>query len=181
MSKPVRGQVFVFTVALVSRADANVFQSNPTLAAGDVKVIKDDGAPANIATLPTAISAGAALKVQLSATETDADYLTVLFQDAAGDQWCDLAVTLFPDGSFVTSAVDDVSATTTVFDTDLTNAIDDLFNNAFLVFTDGNLRGVSRKISGYDGTTNVGRITLATALPSAPADNDPFMIVGRSE
>jgi hypothetical protein len=99
--------------------------------------------------------------------------------DAAGDEWCDLTINIQPVGWVTPSAVNDVSASTTVFVTDLTEATDDHYNNMFLVFTDGALQGQSRKISDYAGGTKT--ITLATALTDAPADNDPFIILGRSE
>lgn len=73
------------------------------------------------------------------------------------------------------SAVNDESATTTSFDTDLTNSTDDFYKNSVLTFTSGNLNGQIRRISGYNGTTKV--ITLDPALTSAPADNDTFTIV----
>jgi len=79
------------------------------------------------------------------------------------------------------SAVDDATPTTTVFDTDLTISEDDWCNDQFLVFTSGALAGEARKISDYDGTTNVGRITLSAATTSACSNNDTFVIIGRSE
>lgn len=89
---PVRGAEYVFYVFLRSRADPNVFQANPTLAAGDVKVCTDDGAPANLATLP-AVDADhtTRVKVTVSAAEMTGDCITVNFRDAAGAEWCDQA------------------------------------------------------------------------------------------
>lgn len=92
---PKRNTAFVFYVGLVSQADGKILQVNPTLAAGDVKIAKDDGAPANLATLP-AVDADFTkrVKVSLSATEMDADQVTILFVDAAGAEWCDLMVNI---------------------------------------------------------------------------------------
>lgn len=70
-----------------------MFQDNPTLAAGDVIVIKDGVLDGNIDTLPTAVaSATRVLVVALSVAEMTADNVTVLFHDAAGAEWCDLVV-----------------------------------------------------------------------------------------
>lgn len=91
---PKRATEYIFYVALRAQANTKLFQANPTLAAGDVKVIKDGGAPANITTLPTAVSGGAVVKATLSAAEMTADNVTVLFQDASGVEWCDLMVNI---------------------------------------------------------------------------------------
>ena len=77
------------------------------------------------------------------------------------------------------STVNDGSATTTSFITALTEASDDHYNSAFIVFTDGALLGQSRKISDYAGATKT--ITVATAFTEAPGNGDAFIIVGRSE
>lgn len=93
---PVKGVAFSFETSLVSVADTDTFQDNPTLAAGDVIVIKDGVKDDNIDTLPTAVTnATRVLSVALSATEMNADRVTVLFHDAAGDQWQDQLVTIY--------------------------------------------------------------------------------------
>lgn len=89
---PKKNTAFVFYTGLISQADTTAFQSSPTLAAGDVKVQTDDGALANITTLPTA--AGKRVKVSLSATEMNGDNVTVIFSDAAGAEWCDRIVNI---------------------------------------------------------------------------------------
>jgi len=91
---PKRGVAYTFEVALTSQADSDLFQTNVTLAAGDVKVSKDGGAMADIANLPTEIGTTGILTVSLTATEMTADRVTVLFHDAAGDEWMDLLVTI---------------------------------------------------------------------------------------
>lgn len=80
-------------------------------------------------------------------------------------------------GAFIVtqSAVNDASATTTSFITDLTNSTNDFYNNSVLTFTSGNLNGQVRRISDYNGATKT--ITLDPALTSAPANNDTFTIV----
>lgn len=90
-NSPVRGSAFTFLVALVA-AGAETFQDNPTLAAGDVRVSKDGGSFSNIASLPTAIDGGSALIVALIGAEMTADYVTLSFHDAAGDEWQDLFI-----------------------------------------------------------------------------------------
>lgn len=93
---PVRGAAFAFELSLVSQADTDVFQDNPTLAAGDVIVVKDGVLDGNIDTLPTTVtSLTRVLTVALSASEMTADRVTVLFHDAAGDEWQDAIITIY--------------------------------------------------------------------------------------
>lgn len=176
---PTRGQQYVFYVSLVSQSDQKVFQANPTLAAGDVKVSKDGGSLSNLGTLPTvAPASGKLVKVTLSASEMDADNVAVVFSDAAGDEWCDLTIDVQPTGLVIAGTVSDAGPTAGEFDTDLSEATDDHFNGAFIVFTDGVLQGQSRKISDYDGTAK--NISVASNFTEAPGNGDPFVILGRS-
>lgn len=92
---PVKGAAFTFDICLVSQADTDVFKTSPTLAAGDITVSKDGGDFANITTLPTQIETSGVLPVALSATEMNADRVTVRFHDAAGDEWQDALVTVY--------------------------------------------------------------------------------------
>lgn len=91
---PLKNSAYTFDVCLVSQADTDVFKTTVTLAAGDIQVSKDGGAFANITTLPTEISTSGVLPVALTATEMNADRVTVRFHDAAGDEWQDLLVTI---------------------------------------------------------------------------------------
>lgn len=91
MPEPKKNTAFVFDIGLPSQANGAIFQVNPTLAAGDVKVSKDNGALANLATLPVVTPAGSKIvKVSLSANEMNADRVTVQFSDAAGSEWGDI-------------------------------------------------------------------------------------------
>lgn len=92
---PKKNTAYTFYWSLVSQADTKTFQANPTLSAGDVKVAIDDGAPANLATLPTVDGDFTKrIKVELSAAEMNGDNITVLFSDAAGAEWCDVNIAL---------------------------------------------------------------------------------------
>lgn len=92
---PKKNTAFVFYVSLVSQASRPLFQANPTLAAGDVKVATDDGAPANLATLPVVdADFTRRVKVSLSASEMNGDNITVIFADAAGAEWDDLTINI---------------------------------------------------------------------------------------
>jgi hypothetical protein len=85
----------ILYVSLAPRTASGQWQSNPTLAAGDVKVSLDGGALANLATLPAVTPAASKLvKITLSQAETNADNIAIIFSDAAGAEWCDLTVNL---------------------------------------------------------------------------------------
>lgn len=78
----------------------------------------------------------------------------------------------------VQSTVQDASPTTTSFDTGLSNTESDFYKNGTLVFTSGDLDGVARRISAYNGSTKV--VTVDPALPSAPVDGTSFTITSQN-
>jgi hypothetical protein len=92
-SPPKKNTAFAFYVGLVSQANTKILRVSPTLAAGDVKVAIDDGAPNNLATLPVVdADFTKRVKVALSAAEMNGDRITIIFSDAAGAEWCDLII-----------------------------------------------------------------------------------------
>jgi hypothetical protein len=102
---PKKNVSYAFEIALTSQADNDIFKVTPTLAAGDVTVSKDGAGFSNIGTLPVQISDGV-LTVSLTSTEMNADRIIVLFNDAAGDEWQDLLVTIH---TVTTNQIDDLS------------------------------------------------------------------------
>ena len=95
---PLRGAQYTTEISLISQADTDIFQANPTLAAGDVLVIQDGVLDGNIDALPTAIvGATKALLLTLSAEEMTAGRVTVLFSDQAGNEWQDASLTIETD------------------------------------------------------------------------------------
>lgn len=92
---PKKNAAFIMYVALEDQANAGLFKSTPTLAAGDFKVSKDGGALTNLATLPTNTPASSKMvKISLSADEMNADNVTIVCSDASGSQWYDLVINL---------------------------------------------------------------------------------------
>lgn len=77
--------------------------------------------------------------------------------------------------SFVEASINDASATTTSFITDLTSSTDNFYNQTTIVFTSGSLAGQTRIVSDYNGSTKT--VTLSEALTSAPANGDSFQII----
>ena len=82
----------------------------------------------------------------------------------------------------VTGSVNDGSATATSFvgNSELSSS-DDFYGNSgggsVLQFTSGALKGIARVITGYTGATRT--FTFTEAFPTAPANTDEFVILGR--
>ena len=90
------------------------------------------------------------------------------------------AIRQVKEGTITTeAAIDDTSATTTSFVTNLTESTTSYYSNKIMVFISGSLSGQARIITNYNGTTKA--ITLEEALTSAPADGDEFLILATHE
>lgn len=88
---PKKNTAHVFYVFLVDSVSGQL-RASPTLAAGDVKVAVDDAAPANITTLPVVdADFTKRVKVSLSSSEMNGDNISIIFSDAAGAEWNDVA------------------------------------------------------------------------------------------
>ena len=84
---------------LVDRATGQ-YKASPTLASGDVKIEKDGGASANLATLPTVEpAAGTSISIAFSAAEMQCEQAVVTFIDAAGAEWDDDTIHIFTVGN----------------------------------------------------------------------------------
>jgi hypothetical protein len=71
--------------------------------------------------------------------------------------------------------VNDASATTTSFITNLASSIDDFYNSQTIHFISGTLQGQSRLVLDYDGSTKT--ITVEEQLSNAPANGTEFIIL----
>jgi hypothetical protein len=93
---PVKGEDFVIRIALNDPATPGAFKSNPTIAAGDFKVDKDGGGLTNLSTLPSVDPAASVLvKITLSATEMNADVVTVVGIDQTSPkEWSDMSFSI---------------------------------------------------------------------------------------
>lgn len=95
MSQPEKAKAYDFYVSLVDANNPSFFIIDPTIAAGDFQISKDDGALANLVTLPVVVPAGSSIvKISLDATEMDALKATVIGSDAAGAEWEDITAYL---------------------------------------------------------------------------------------
>lgn len=106
--RPQRAVAYTMYVALYSaKLNTSVtpaypyMLSDPIINVGDFVISKDDGAVANLATLPVASPAGSVfVKIALSATEMDADHVKVWGHDhriqsgLPNPLWSDIAIDL---------------------------------------------------------------------------------------
>lgn len=93
---PIKGQDFVIRIALTDMTALGSFKSSPTIALGDFKVDKDGGGLTNLTTLPSVDPAASVLvKITLSATEMNADVVTLVCIDQTSPkEWADYAVSI---------------------------------------------------------------------------------------
>lgn len=93
---PKKNEDFVIRIALEDMNNPGSFKSSPTIAAGDFKVDKDGGGLNNLATLPTVDPAASVLvKISLSATEMNADVVTVVCVDQTSPkEWADFVFSI---------------------------------------------------------------------------------------
>lgn len=80
----------------------------------------------------------------------------------------------------IDARVNDPSAASGSFIADNSlSSIDNFYNNSALVFTDGSLKGIARKINTYNGSTRT--LGFSTPFPTNPTNNDQFLIIGLIE
>lgn len=79
----------------------------------------------------------------------------------------------------VEGSVNDSSATTTTFISNLTETTDGFYHDKVIVFISGDLSGQARHIETYTGSTK--SITVSQAFTSAPANADEFLILATHE
>lgn len=93
----ISGSAYIFPAFVGSQSDTDIFQTNVTLAAGDVQLSKDGAAFANLGSLPVETGTSGLLLVTLSTSETSgiARFACVKFHDQADDEWQD-AVYIIP-------------------------------------------------------------------------------------
>jgi spore maturation protein SpmB len=160
------GAAYSFSAPIVKAGSTDyALTGDWTPAAGDVKVIKDGGAAANITTLPTFISSTATLTWSLSATECEATEIVIQVIDSATkavqDQFFRLQTTKASALQVgVPQAVQ--SAGDTAITLDATAAAQtDFYKGCVVAITSGSGANQARIITAYNGTTKVATIDRA--------------------
>jgi len=157
------GAAFTFRAPVVITATTNLALASGdwSPSPGEVKVMKDGGTPANVATLPTYITGAYALQWSLSATEMQADevLLTSVSRAKIADQMFRIITTpqgalrsrLLGTGSTASSIVLDASA----------SSLTDAYKGAVVAIIAGTGTGLNSVITGYNGTSKAAAISDA--------------------
>jgi len=157
---------------LAASAPTNFSDLAITVTTGQVTVgTNNDKAGYSISGTKTTLDA---LNDVSSASVADAVWDEATAGHVVGGTFGKMVVSIYDSQIAADGQINDVSATTTSFVTNLTEASDDHYNDAVITFVTGNLSGQSRVISDYDGATKT--VTLDEALTEAPADADEFLI-----
>ena len=113
------------------------------------------------------------LPAALSSGNMKSDVLAISGDTTAADN-----AELFFEGAFLAGNVNDGAPAAGDFDGNSgLSSSDDFYNKLSLVFTSGVLKGVTAKITGYTGATR--NLQFATPFPTAAANGDTFLIIGR--
>jgi hypothetical protein len=174
---PTYGQAYTFTRGLYDATGGGRFRVNPTLAAGDFRIAKDNGALVTLTNLPVVQPAGSQLvSFTLTAAEMTASRVTILGVDQAGNEWTEFMEHLEPE----TTTLLDVPTATEIADAVLTrdwtlvgseapaysvwNALR-LLRNAWTV-----LAGAPAQlhVKKEDGTSDAWMRTVTTSAEAAP-------------
>jgi hypothetical protein len=93
---PVKNEDFIIRIALEDMSVPGSFKASPTIASGDFKVDKDGGGLTNLATLPSVDPTSSVLvKITLSATEMNADVVTIVGVDQTSTkEWADFVLSI---------------------------------------------------------------------------------------
>lgn len=95
-----------------------------------------------------------------------------------GDAAAATMLQLLYTGAFIAGAINDAAPTTTSFTgSSGFSTTADFYNDMFLVFTSGTLKGIPRQITDYSAT----RVFTTDAFPVAPANNDTFIVIAHVE
>lgn len=93
---PVKGEDFKIRISLEDMNNPGMIKYNPTIAAGDAKVDKDGGGLNNLTTLPSVSpGSGPFVLIELSATEMNADVVSVVLHDqTVPPEWADFTISI---------------------------------------------------------------------------------------
>lgn len=117
----------------------------------------------------------AASPLGVNVESVDSAVLDLLAKEATVDAVLDRLVDMVVSTGEV---VADGGNTATAFETDLTEAADGHWADAYLLMTSGDLAGQVKRITAYDGTTKV--VTVAGAgFTAAPEAGDTFALINR--
>ena len=173
------GAVHTFRAPILKAAATDfALAADYTPAVGDVKVSKDGGAFANIATLPTFIAGSGTLVWTLSANETEASEVIIQVIDTNAtkgvqDQMFRLQTTKV--GALLVGRIGSVAGTAVTLAAGFGHStVTDFYKGSVLSITNGTGANQARIITAYNGATRVA--TIDSAFATAPVAGDNFAI-----
>ncbi|APU88905.1 hypothetical protein Rctr197k_089 [Virus Rctr197k] len=166
-----KGKAYTITFAAVDPTDRPTRATGVTFGAGESRISQDGGAFSNTTNLPAEIGAGR-YSLALTALEMAADNIHLYFANANIDP---VDITVTTGGQPTAVVVANGGNTASTFETSLTEATNDYWKDALILFTTGGLSGQVKKISAYDGTTKF--VTTTAAFTAAPAGGDRFVLI----
>jgi len=161
------GAAFTFRAPVVITASTNLASSTTdwTPAAGEVKVSKDGGTPANVGTLPTYVASGYVMTWALSASEMQADEVIVASVSRAKIADQVFRIITLPDGALRSRLAQASTTANIVLDASAV-ATDSWYVGAVVALIAGTGAGQQRVITAYVGSTKTA--TVDTAWVTAP-------------
>lgn len=167
-----KNQAYTITFAVIDPASRPSRKSGITFSTGETKISQDGGAFSNTGSNPAEIGSTGRYSLALTAAEMDADNLHITAENAGGDP---VDYILQTSGEPSGQVVADGANTASTFETDRTEAVDNYWQDALILFTSGALAGQVKEISGYNGTTKF--VTVSGGFTGTPSGGDRFVIV----
>ena len=171
MPLPVKNTPYSFNFRLISMNGG--FQSNPTLAAGDIKIIVDDGAANNIDSLPSLLTnSTTTLNMDLLATEMNGDIITIeLIDQTDPKEWCDTFITIHT----IVNSLDDVNIADGIIEANIKKIHDN--SNAALILEKMMRTPISGSVSADAGNTDTQFKTNLTEADDYYGDSTGGMLL----
>jgi len=177
---------------MVDVTDGKTAETGLTFSAGDIKISKNGGSPANHSGSVTEVGNGV-YYYEFTAAELDTiGFISIYITDAAAVDFVGaaqiisydpydtvrLGLTGLASQSLVTSTVaTDGGNTASTFKTALTESTDDYWKDVLIRITSGALINQVKRVTAYNGTTKF--ITVAGGFTGTPASSVTFELLNK--
>lgn len=160
-------------IGLITRGAVD-YQVNPTLATGDVKLEKDGGAAANVATLGSVTpSGGKSVRQGLTASEAEFTRAVLWFVDQTSPkEWEDEAILLhtpLAEGGLAGKITSGTPTATAFRSSQLAGLQTNHYKDIWIKWLTGACAGSICRITAFDASTDEATVT---AMPTTPSVGD---------
>lgn len=167
-----KNRPFTYSFPAIDPTNRPARKSGVVFVAGDTKISLDGAAFANTTNQPVEIGTNARYSVVLTAAEMNADLVHFYCQKTTIDPVDErLATDASPSGTIVANG----GNTGLTFKTDRTEATNDYWKDALILFTSGTQIEEIKRVTAYDGTTKF--ITVQGGFPLTPSGGDRFLLI----